>query len=105
MDKGTPDSSLIESAGAARLGPHGVLTDPADNRALLRRLAAALYHGHTPAVLRPATGSRKVADGGGASAPSAAVAIVPQGGKHQHGRRARRSARDGSEIVLSLCRE
>jgi FAD/FMN-containing dehydrogenase len=52
MDEKSPDSDLLEAL-RARLGPHGVVTDPADTAPYCEDWRR-LYHGRTPAVLRPA---------------------------------------------------
>ena len=88
MDKGTPDSSLIEAL-RARLGPHGVLTDPADTAPYCEDWRR-LYRGRTPAVLRPATAA-EVAEAVRLCAERG-VPIVPQGGNTSMSA-ARRSAR------------
>src|SRR5260221_1529703 len=93
MDKGTPDSSLIEAL-RARLGPHGVLTDPA-NTAPYCEDWRRLYHGHTPAVLRAATGAGVAEAGGplaqarGADRPPGRATRNGGGAGGQQGRAAR----------------
>ena len=92
-------TGLIESL-RARLGPNGVLTDPADTAPYCEDWRR-LYHGRTPAVLRPAT-VEEVADAVRLCAERG-VAIVPQGGNTSMVGGAAVSE-DGSEIVLSLSR-
>jgi FAD/FMN-containing dehydrogenase len=99
MDNRTPDSDLIEAL-RARLGPHGVLTDPADTASYCEDWRR-LYHGHTPAVLRPMTVA-EVADAVRLCAERG-VAIVPQGGNTSMVGGAAVSEA-GDEIVLSLSR-
>jgi len=99
MDKGTPDSGLIETL-RVRLGSHGVLTDPADTAPYCEDWRR-LYHGRTPAVLRPATVA-EVADAVRLCAERG-VAIVPQGGNTSMVGGAAVSEA-GDEIVLSLSR-
>src|SRR5258708_39175144 len=99
MDTIIPDSNLIDRL-RAQLGERGVLTDPADTAPYCEDWRR-LYHGHTPAVLRPAmveevaAAVRLCAERG--------VAIVPQGGNTSMVGGAAVSE-DGSEIVLSLSR-
>ena len=99
MDTITPTSDLIARL-RARLGESGVLTDPADTAPYCEDWRR-LYHGRTPAVLRPATveevtaAVRLCAERG---AP-----IVPQGGNTSMVGGAAVSE-DGSQIVLSLSR-
>src|SRR5881275_2401170 len=99
MDATPQYRELIEALRAA-LGPHGVLTDPADTATYCEDWRR-LYRGHTPAVLRPAT----TADVAAAVRLCAAhgVAIVPQGGNTSMVGGAAVSE-DGSQIVLSLSR-
>src|SRR5947209_14362375 len=59
MDETPPYNGLIEGL-RARLGPHGVLTDPADTAPYCEDWRR-LYYGRTPAVLRPAS-TAEVAD-------------------------------------------
>ena len=99
MDKGTPDSGLIETL-RVRLGSHGVLTDPADTAPYCEDWRR-LYHGRAPAVLRPATVA-EVADAVRLCAERG-VAIVPQGGNTSMVGGAAVSEA-GDEIVLSLSR-
>jgi FAD/FMN-containing dehydrogenase len=97
-------NDLIEAL-RARLGPHGVLTDPADTAPYCEDWRR-LYRGRTPAVLRPATTAEVAAAVRlCASHRTAAqgVAIVPQGGNTSMVGGAAVSE-DGSEIVLSLSR-
>ncbi|MBV9964812.1 MAG: FAD-binding oxidoreductase [Alphaproteobacteria bacterium] len=83
-----------------RLGPAGVLTDPADTDPYCEDWRR-LYHGRTPAVLRPAT-TAEVADAVRLCA-EAGVPIVPQGGNTSMvGGAAVDEA--GRDIVLSLSR-
>jgi FAD/FMN-containing dehydrogenase len=89
----------------ARLGPHGVLTDPADTAPYCEDWRR-LYRGRTPAVLRPATTAEVAAAVRLCAAHRTAaqgVAIVPQGGNTSMVGGAAVSE-DGSEIVLSLSR-
>src|SRR5690348_2082888 len=99
MDEKSPDSDLIEAL-RARLGPHGVLTDPLDTAAYCEDWRR-LYHGRTPAVLRPAT-TAEVADAVRLCAERG-VPIVPQGGNTSMVGGAAVSE-DGSQIVLNLSR-
>src|SRR4051812_17136591 len=98
MDE-TPYNGLIEGL-RARLGPHGVLTGPADTAPYCEDWRR-LYHGRTSAVLRPAT-TAEVAEAVRLCAEHG-VAIVPQGGNTSMVGGAAVSE-DGSEIVLSLSR-
>src|SRR5881392_2022385 len=82
------------------LGPHGVLTDPADTAPYCEDWRR-LYHGRTPAVLRPAT-TAEVADAVRFCAEQR-VPIVPQGGNTSMVGGAAVSE-DGSQIILSLSR-
>src|SRR5881275_1122024 len=93
------ENDLIKAL-RARLGPHGVLTDPADTAPYCEDWRR-LYHGRTPAVLRPAT-VEEAADAVRLCAERG-VAIVPQGGNTSMVGGAAVSE-DGSEIVLSLSR-
>src|SRR5438874_8372117 len=95
----TPASDLIDRL-RARLGERGVLTDPADTAPYCEDWRR-LYHGRTPAVLRPAN-VEEVADAVRLCA-ECGVAIVPQGGNTSMVGGAAVSE-DGSEIVLSLSR-
>src|SRR5258707_5681571 len=99
MDKGTPDSSLIEAL-RARLGPHGLLTDPADTAPYCEDWRR-LYRGRTPAVLRPASVA-EVAEAVRLCAERG-VPIVPQGGNTSMVGGAAVSE-EGDQIVLSLSR-
>ena len=95
----TDHAGLIERL-RQRLGPGGILTDPADTDpycADWRRL----YHGRTPAVLRPAS-TQEVAAAVRLCA-AARVPIVPMGGNTSMVGGAAVSE-DGSQIVLSLSR-
>ena len=97
-------NDLIEAL-RARLGEHGVLTDPADTAPYCEDWRR-LYRGRTPAVLRPAT-TAEVAEAVRLCAANRdvgrGVAIVPQGGNTSMVGGAAVSE-DGSEIVLSLSR-
>ena len=93
----TPTSSARLSQ---RLGPGGILTDPADTDAYCEDWRR-LYHGRTPAVLRPAS-TAEVADAVRLCA-EARVPIVPMGGNTSMVGGAAVSE-DGSQIVLSLSR-
>src|SRR5205085_1900589 len=84
----------------ARLGPRGVLTEPADTAPYCEDWRR-LYRGRTPAVLRPAT-TAEVA-GSVRLCAERGVAIVPQGGNTSMVGGAAVSE-DGSQIVLSLSR-
>jgi FAD/FMN-containing dehydrogenase len=99
MDNQTLYTDLI-AALRQRLGPHGVLTDPADTAPYCEDWRR-LYRGRTPAVLRPAT----IADVAEAVRLCAkrGVPIVPQGGNTSMVGGAAVSE-DGSQIVLSLSR-
>jgi FAD/FMN-containing dehydrogenase len=92
-------NDLIEAL-RARLGSHGVLTDPADTAPYCEDWRR-LYRGRTPAVLRPATTS-EVADAVRLCGEHG-VAIVPQGGNTSMVGGAAVSE-DGSQILLSLSR-
>jgi len=83
-----------------RLGARGLLTDPADTDAYCEDWRR-LYHGRTPAVLRPGN-TGEVADAVRLCA-EAWVPIVPQGGNTSMVGGAAVSE-DGSQIVLSLSR-
>jgi FAD/FMN-containing dehydrogenase len=83
-----------------RLGERGVLTDPADTAPYCEDWRR-LYHGRTPAVLRPAT-VQEVAEAVRICA-AAGVPIVPQGGNTSMVGGAA-PAEDGSQIVLRLSR-
>jgi FAD/FMN-containing dehydrogenase len=82
------------------LGPAGILTDPADTDAYCEDWRR-LYHGSTPAVLRPAN-TAEVADAVRLCAERG-VPIVPQGGNTSMVGGAAVSE-DGSQIILSLSR-
>src|SRR6202035_2254482 len=92
-------NGLIEAL-RARLGPHGVLADPVDTAPYCEDWRR-LYHGRTPAVLRPTTVA-EVADAVRLCAERG-VAIVPQGGNTSMVGGAAVSEA-GDEIVLSLSR-
>jgi FAD/FMN-containing dehydrogenase len=83
-----------------RLGPGGILTDPADTDPYCEDWRS-LYHGRTQAVLRPAN-TREVADAVRFCAEAGAP-IVPMGGNTSMVGGAA-VAEDGSQIVLSLAR-
>jgi FAD/FMN-containing dehydrogenase len=83
-----------------RLGPAGILTDPADTDPYCEDWRR-LYHGRTPAVLRPAS-TQEVADAVRLCAEYH-VPIVPQGGNTSMVGGAAVSE-DGSQIILSLSR-
>src|SRR5690348_4991425 len=90
---------LIEKLRAG-LGPSGVLTDPADTAPYCEDWRR-LYHGKTPAVLRPAT-TDEVAAAVRLCAESR-VPMVPMGGNTSMVGGAAVSE-DGSQIILSLSR-
>jgi FAD/FMN-containing dehydrogenase len=92
-------TGLIENL-RARLGPNGVLTDPADTAPYCEDWRR-LYRGRTPAVLRPAT-TAEVAEAVRLCVEHG-VSIVPQGGNTSMVGGAAVSE-DGSQIVLSLSR-
>jgi len=83
-----------------RLGPGGILTDPADTDPYCEDWRR-LYHGRTPAVLRPAN-TAEVADAVRLCGQYG-VPIVPQGGNTSMVGGAA-VAEDGSQIILSLSR-
>jgi FAD/FMN-containing dehydrogenase len=83
-----------------RLGASGILTDPADTEPYCEDWRR-LYHGRTPAVLRPAN-TQEVADAVRLCAEHG-VPIVPQGGNTSMVGGAAVSE-DGSQIILSLSR-
>jgi FAD/FMN-containing dehydrogenase len=83
-----------------RLGTNGMLTDPADTDPFCEDWRR-LYHGRTPAVLRPANTS-EVADAVRLCAEYG-VPIVPQGGNTSMVGGAA-VAEDGSQLILSLSR-
>ena len=99
MDETPAYNGLIEGL-RARLGPHGVLTGPADTAPYCEDWRR-LYHGRTSAVLRPAT-TAEVADAVRLCAEQG-VPIVPQGGNTSMVGGAAVSE-DGSQIILSLSR-
>jgi FAD/FMN-containing dehydrogenase len=84
----------------ARLGKRGVLTDPADTAPYCEDWRR-LYHGRTPAVLRPASVA-EVAEAVRLCAERGAP-IVPQGGNTSMVGGAAVSE-DGDQIILSLSR-
>ncbi len=106
MADNTGDAGLTEVPSALidalrrRLGPAGVLTDPADTAPYCEDWRR-LYRGHTPAVLRPAD-TTEVAEAMRLCA-RAGAAIVPQGGNTSMVGGATVS-KDGSQFVLSLSR-
>jgi FAD/FMN-containing dehydrogenase len=93
------DAKLIDRL-RQRLGPSGILTDPADTDPYCEDWRR-LYHGRTPAVLRPAN-TQEVADSVRLCAEHRAP-IVPQGGNTSMVGGAAVSE-DGSQIILSLSR-
>src|SRR5439155_17770175 len=99
MDTIAADSNLIDRL-RGRLGPRGVLTDPADTAPYCEDWRR-LYRGRTPAVLRPAS-TAEVAEAVQLCAAHG-VAIVPQGGNTSMVGGAA-VAEDGSQIVLTLSR-
>jgi FAD/FMN-containing dehydrogenase len=99
MHDRTRYSDLIDRL-RARLGERGVLTDPADTAPYCEDWRR-LYHGRTPAVLRPATVA-EVADAVRLCAERG-VPIVPQGGNTSMVGGAAVSE-DGDQIILSLSR-
>ena len=86
MDTLGPGASDLIDALRARLGPAGVLTDPADTAPYCEDWRR-LYRGTTPAVLRPAT-TQEVADAVRLCAERG-VADRAAGRQYQHGRRRR----------------
>src|SRR5438105_10174921 len=99
MDETPPYNGLIEGL-RARLGPHGVLTGPADTAPYCEDWRR-LYHGRTSAVLRPASVA-EVADAVRLCAEHG-VPIVPQGGNTSMVGGAAVSEA-GGQIILSLSR-
>ncbi|MGH7043687.1 MAG: FAD-binding oxidoreductase [Acetobacteraceae bacterium] len=94
-----PIPRLLEALRTA-LGPTGLLTDPADTVAYVEDWRR-LYHGRTPAVVRPA-------DTAGVAATlrlcaAAGVPVVPQGGNTSMVGGATPDA-NGGQLVLSLAR-
>jgi FAD/FMN-containing dehydrogenase len=83
-----------------RLGPAGIITDPSDTDPYCEDWRH-LYHGRTPAVLRPAN-TAEVADAVRLCAEHG-VPIVPQGGNTSMVGGAAVSE-DGSQLVLALSR-
>src|SRR6202140_3614702 len=100
MDTLTANTNHLIARLRARLGERGVLTDPADTAPYCEDWRR-LYHGRTPAVLRPET-TAEVAEAVRLCAERR-VAIVPQGGNTSMVGGAAVSE-DGSQIVLSLSR-
>src|SRR5437764_3327776 len=99
MDEKPAFRDLIEAL-RARVGPHGVLTDPADTAPYCEDWRR-LYRGRTPAVLRPAS-TEEVAAAVRLCAERG-VPVVPQGGNTSMVAGAAPSD-SGGEIVLSLSR-
>jgi len=95
----TDHAQLIERL-RQRLGPNGILTELADTDPYCEDWRR-LYHGRTPAVLRPAN-TAEVA-GAVRFCAEARVRIVPMGGNTSMVGGAAVSE-DGSEIILSLSR-
>ena len=95
-----PHATELIDALRRRLGPRGVLTDPAETTPYCEDWRR-LYRGRTPAVLRPAT-TEEVAAAVRLCA-EAGVAIVPQGGNTSMVGGAAVGEK-GSEIILSLSR-
>ena len=83
-----------------RLGPGGLLTDPADTAPYCSDWRG-LYHGRTPAVLRPNSTAAVAACV--AACAEAGVRLVPMGGNTSMVGGAA-VPEDGSELVLSLSR-
>src|SRR6201996_5586407 len=96
----TTDYRRLIERPRQRLGANGILTDAADTDAYCEDWRR-LYHGRTPAVLRPANTS-EVADAIRLCAEYG-VPLVPQGGNTSMVGGAAVSE-DGSQIVLSLSR-
>src|SRR6202140_1382334 len=100
MDTLTANTNHLIARLRARLGERGVLTDPADTAPYCEDWRR-LYHGRTPAVLRPAAveevaaAVRLCAERG--------VPIVPQGGNTSMVGGAAVSE-EGDQIILSLSR-
>jgi FAD/FMN-containing dehydrogenase len=99
MDTVSPDTDLIARLRGLR-GPAGVLTDPADAAPYCEDWRR-LYHGRTPAVLRPAS-TEQVAAAVRVCAEYG-VPIVPQGGNTSMVGGAAPDE-NGREIVLTLAR-
>jgi FAD/FMN-containing dehydrogenase len=96
----TMDHASLLDRLRQRLGPSGILTDPADTDPYCEDWRR-LYHGRTPAVLRPAS-TQEVADAVRLCA-GYCVPIVPQGGNTSMVGGAA-VAEDGSQLILSLSR-
>jgi FAD/FMN-containing dehydrogenase len=96
----TEDHARLLDRLRQRLGPAGILTDPTDTDPYCEDWRR-LYHGRTPAVLRPAS-TAEVADAVRLCAEAGAP-IVPQGGNTSMVGGAAVSE-DGSQIILSLSR-
>ncbi|MDE2514461.1 MAG: FAD-binding oxidoreductase [Rhodospirillales bacterium] len=94
------EMSELLAAIAQRVGPAGLLTDPADTAAYAEDWRR-LYQGRTQAVVRPANTAELAQVM--ALAAKARIAIVPQGGNTSMVGGAV-PAEDGSQIVLSLAR-
>src|SRR5881227_4374396 len=99
MDEKPAFRDLIEAL-RARVGPHGVLTGPADTAPYCEDWRR-LYRGRTSAVLRPAT-TAEVAEAVRLCIERG-VPIVPQGGNTSMVGGAAVSE-DGSQMILSLSR-
>ncbi len=95
-----PDPAALLPALRAIVGPAGLLTEPADTAPYATDWRA-LYHGRTPAVVRPA--STEELAGVVRACAEAGVAMVPQGGNTSMCGGAV-PAEDGSQIVISLAR-
>ncbi|MGI4942518.1 MAG: FAD-binding oxidoreductase [Janthinobacterium lividum] len=100
-----PDHSLPSDAGLlpalhAVVGDRGLLTDPADTAPYCEDWRR-LYHGRTPAVVRPATTEEVAAVVRLCAARG--VPVVPQGGNTSMVGGATPSG-DGTQVVLSLSR-
>src|SRR6202162_125780 len=100
MNTPTANINALLDRLRARLGERGVLTDPADTAPYCEDWRR-LYHGRTPAVLRPAAVA-EVADAVRLCAERG-VPIVPQGGNTSMVGGAAVSE-DGDQIILSLSR-
>ena len=100
MDTANPDIAALIGRLRETLGPAGVLTDPAD-LAPCETDWRGLYHGRTPALLRPAS----TADVAAAMrlCAAAGVAVVPQGGNTSMVGGAVPDE-SGRQVVLSLAR-
>ncbi len=96
----TPQPAALIDQLRAALGGSGLLTDAGDTAAYVEDWRG-LYHGRTPAVVRPGTTEETAAVLRLCS--EAGVSVVPQGGNTSMVGGATPSA-DGREIVLSLSR-